>query len=147
MKNARAITAPSAQEVLPPAKRRGGQAAAPAKQRGGKPEHQPTKAMRDQVEQYSGFGTPQESIAKFVGVEGKALRKHYRKELDSGGDKANALVAASLFDMATGRNGAERQVSAAIFWMKTRAGWKESPQQAVVNGEIRVTFMASDADL
>jgi hypothetical protein len=50
------------------------------------------------------------------------LRKHYRTELDFGGVKANAQVAGFLFSSAKNGN-----VSAQIFWLKTRARWRESP--------------------
>src|SRR6185503_12562897 len=48
----------------------------------------------------------------------------YRDELDLGTTKANAQVAGFLFNSA--RNG---NVSAQIFWLKTRAGWKETPSE------------------
>ena len=54
----------------------------------------------------------------------KTLRKHYRGELDHGHVKANAKVAENLYRKATG-DGREA-VIAAIFWLKTRAGWKET---------------------
>jgi hypothetical protein len=45
------------------------------------------------------------------------------KELDLGTAKANAQVAGFLFNSA--RNG---NVTAQIFWLKTRVGWKETPE-------------------
>jgi len=56
----------------------------------------------------------------------KRLRKHYREELDTGHIKATAKVAESLFRKAT-TDGAQ-SVTAAIFWLKTRGGWRETPQ-------------------
>jgi len=52
------------------------------------------------------------------------LRKHYRDELDMGETKANAQVAGFLFTAA--RNG---NVTAQIFWLKTRARWREPPAE------------------
>jgi hypothetical protein len=63
-------------------------------------------------------------IAGVVGIDGKALRKHYRSELDHGHTKANARVDENLYRKATG-DGREA-VIAAIFWLKTRAGRKET---------------------
>jgi hypothetical protein len=60
-------------------------------------------------------------------VDPKTLRKHYRKELDKGHIKATAKVAESLFRKATGEG--SQSVTAAIFWLKTRAGWKETVVQ------------------
>jgi hypothetical protein len=61
-----------------------------------------------------------------VGIDAKTLRKHYREELDTGQIKATAKVAESLFRKAT--TDGSQSVTAAIFWLKTRGGWRESPQ-------------------
>lgn len=75
----------------------------------------------------SGFGLAQDKIARIVGITEPTLRKHYRNELDLGTDKANSLVADSLFRKAVGSG--PSSVTAAIFWLKTRAGWKETVVQ------------------
>ena len=93
----------------------------------GRHSHQPDPATRRQVEALAGFGVPEADIAGVVGVDPKTLRKHYRHELRQGHVKANAKVAENLFRKATG-DGREA-VIAAIFWMKTRAGWKETSVQ------------------
>ena len=72
----------------------------------------------------AGYGVPEAEIAGVVGIDAKTLRKHYRGELDHGHVKANAKVAENLYRKATG-DGREA-VIAAIFWLKTRAGWKET---------------------
>jgi hypothetical protein len=60
-------------------------------------------------------------------MDAKTLRKHFRPELDRGMVEANLKVGPSLFQLATsGRN-----VAAAIFWMKARAGWREKPEVEV----------------
>ena len=69
-------------------------------------------------------GIPQAQIASACGLSEPTLRKHYRHQLDHGGILANAKVAANLFRMATGEG--REAVAAAIFWMKTRGGWKET---------------------
>jgi len=69
------------------------------------------------------YGIPQPDIARVIGCDPKTLRKHYRDELDTGETKANAMVAQNLFRKATG-DGRE-SVTAAIFWLKTRARWSE----------------------
>ena len=58
-----------------------------------------------------------------IGIDPKTLRKHYRQELDYGHVKANAKVAENLFRKATGEG--RESVTAAIFWLKARARWKE----------------------
>jgi DNA-binding XRE family transcriptional regulator len=90
----------------------------------GQAPHEPTPAMRKQVEALAAYGIPQEEICKVVGVSKPTLHKYYRDELDTAMPKANARVAESLFKKATGDGTAA--VTAAIFWLKTRAGWKET---------------------
>jgi hypothetical protein len=83
----------------------------------------PTPAQRKQVEAMASYGIPQEDIARVIGCDSKTLRKHCRDELDTGETKANALVAQNLFRKATGEG--RESVTAAIFWLKTRARWTE----------------------
>jgi len=71
-----------------------------------------------------GYGVPELEISRVIGISDVTLRKYYRRELDIGITKANAKVAQSLFQKATGDG--SQSVTAAIFWMKTRAGWKET---------------------
>ena len=78
-----------------------------------------TEAMREKVRHLAGLGVRQDDIARIVGS--KTLRKRCRDDLDRGVAEANALVSGSLFAAATkGRN-----VTAQIFWLKTRARWRE----------------------
>jgi integrase len=87
----------------------------------------PTEEDRRLVRAMSGFGIPQEQIATHLGIDAKTLRKHFRQDLDRGMVEATAKVAQSLFQMATtGKN-----VAAAIFWMKARAGWREKHEVEV----------------
>jgi hypothetical protein len=90
----------------------------------GRPKHDPTPEQRKQVEAMASYGIPQEDIAKVIGICHVTLREHYRDELDSAQAKANAMVAQSLFKKAT--SDGTQSVTAAIFWLKTRAGWKET---------------------
>ena len=92
--------------------------------KGGRPPHAPTPELRRQVETMAGYGIPAADICLSVGVSPMTLRKHYRHELDIGHVKANSAVAQSLFKKATG-DGAQC-VTAAIFWAKTRMGWRET---------------------
>ena len=59
-----------------------------------------------------------------VGINPKKLRKYYREELDLGETKANAQVAGFLFNAAKNGN-----LTAQIFWLKTRARWKGTPSE------------------
>jgi hypothetical protein len=88
-----------------------------------RPRHKPDPASRRQVEALAGYGVPEAEIGEVIGVDPKTLRKHYRPELRQGHTKANAKVAESLYRKATGEG--PQSVTAAIFWLKTRAGWRE----------------------
>jgi len=88
----------------------------------------------------AGYGVPELSIARVVGIDAKTLRKHYRDELDTGQIKATAKVAESLFRKATGDG--SQSVTAAIFWLKTRGGWRETPQ----NHQVAVTDLTKLTD-
>lgn len=85
--------------------------------------HEPCEEDRRTVRALSGYGVPQEDIAIHMDIDAKTLRKHFRRELDRGTIEANAKVAAALFTMAT----VDKNVAAAIFWMKAGAGWREKP--------------------
>ena len=71
-----------------------------------------------------GVGIPADDIARSIGISADTLRKYYREELDNGTTKANAAVAQSLYKKALGEG--TGAVAAAIFWLKTRAGWRET---------------------
>jgi hypothetical protein len=78
------------------------------------------EAVRKRVRELAGVGVPQDDIARIIGCSPKTLRKRLRDELDLGVAEANATIAGSLFAKAK-----EGYVPAQIFWMKTRAGWRE----------------------
>ena len=90
----------------------------------GRRSHVPTPQDRRQVEAMSGYGIPEADVACVLEIDPKTLRKHYRTELNSGHIKATAKVAENLYRRATGEG--REAVIAAIFWLKTRAGWKET---------------------
>lgn len=93
--------------------------------------HRPEPGQRRQVEALAAYGIPEADISGVVGIDPKTLRKYYREELDLGETKANAQVAGFLFNAA--RNG---NVTAQIFWLKTRARWRETPMELKHSGSI-----------
>ena len=82
--------------------------------------HIPTDAQRQLVALHTTMGTTQDVLADILGIDKKTLRKHYREELDQSTAKANAQIGGALFNKAKGGD-----TAAMIFWMKTRAGWRE----------------------
>ena len=97
----------------------------------GRRAHRPDPSSRRQVEAMAAYGIPETDISRVVGVDAKTLRKHYREELDLGETKANAQVAGFLFNSARSGN-----VTAQIFWLKTRARWRETPVELRHSGSI-----------
>tara|TARA_E500000318_G_C3495241_1_gene186112 strand:- start:71 stop:358 length:288 start_codon:yes stop_codon:yes gene_type:complete len=79
-----------------------------------------------------------EQIAKIIGVSEKTLRKHYREELELGRVKANATIGGALFNSAK-----EGNTAAQIFWLKTRAGWRETNriEHGIDDGTIKPTVI------
>jgi hypothetical protein len=80
--------------------------------------------MRDRVEALAAYGTPHKKIARVLRLDLDVLRTGFEEELTTGRTKANSGAAEALYRtaIAGGREG----VTAAIFWLKARAGWKET---------------------
>jgi len=84
-----------------------------------RPKLNPTDEQRAKVKTYAATGTPQEQIARLIGIKSpKTLRKNFREELDFAAPEANAAVAGFLFKKAK-----EGNVEAQKFWLLHRAGW------------------------
>ena len=87
-----------------------------------RPRFVPTEEQRRTVKSLSAYGITQEEIATMVDLRSaKSLRKHFRQELDRGAIEATAQVSQTLYKMAT----SGKHPAATIFWLKTRAGWRE----------------------
>jgi hypothetical protein len=78
------------------------------------------EVAREKVRHLAGVGVRQDDIAKIIGCAPKTLRKRCRDDLDRGVAEANAMVSGYLFANAKAGN-----VAAQIFWLKTRAHWRE----------------------
>ena len=96
------------------------------KRKAGRPKHEPTDALRKQVESMAGVGIGADDIATVLELSKTTLYKHYKKELKKGHIKANAKVAAALYNNALSGN-----ATAQIFWAKTRLRWKEPKAEEV----------------
>lgn len=84
-------------------------------------EHIPDEKTRLLVKSLSAVGIRYVDIAHKLGINDETLRKHYKQELEDGRIDANASIGNTLFQQAKNGN-----TSAAIFWLKTRANWKET---------------------
>jgi hypothetical protein len=90
-------------------------------------EFKPTNAQRALVKKLSGYGIPQDSIRALIvnSLTGEpislpTLHKNFRTEIDRGMVDANQKVIGALYKSAIGGN-----VTAQIFWAKTRCGYRE----------------------
>ena len=104
--------------------------------------HNPDPGQRRQVEAMAAYGIPEADIARVIGIDAKTLRKHYRDELDTGATKATARVAEFLYRRATTEG--PQAVTAAIFWLKTRARWKETSLHEV-SGPVEIKLSWDDS--
>lgn len=84
-------------------------------------EHIPTDESRKLVKNLSAVGIRYVDIAQKIGISDDTLVKHYKKDLEDGRIDANASIGQTLFQQAKDGN-----TTAAIFWLKTRANWKET---------------------
>ena len=104
----------------------------------GRPAYKPTQENKDTVKRLSALGCPHEDIAIRLKISSDTLVKYYKNELDEGRIDANAAIAGTLFQQAKNGN-----TAAAIFWLKTRAKWKETnvnEHSGVNGGEIRLAW-------
>ena len=96
------------------------------------------EGLREKVRHLAGLGVPQDDIAKIVGCAPKTLRKRFRVELDRGVAEANAMISGCLFTAAKAGN-----ITAMIFWLKTRAHWHERPP---ADGPVAKADAGSDSE-
>ena len=93
--------------------------------------HVPTEKTRAEVAALNSFGNTQEEIALYLGICVDTLAKYYRYELDTAVIKANAQVARSLFNKAV----AQDDLSAQIFWLKTRGKWRTADKDKEIEAD------------
>ena len=97
-----------------------------AKDKGGRPPHLANETTRNKVFMLSTVGTRHEDIATVLNISADTLTKYYHNELAKGRIEANASVAETLFKQAK-----EGNTTAMIFWLKSRAKWKETSQHEI----------------
>jgi hypothetical protein len=97
----------------------------------GRPAYEPSEKDRAQVSALTAMGIPDYDIAKVMQISEPTLRKYYFRELEIGHISANSKVAQTLYKTATDPSN-PKSVTAAIFWLKARAGWKEDSGMAAM---------------
>lgn len=102
------------------------------KQKTGRPPHVPTEATRQTVALHATVGTRQEVMAEILGISVDTLQNYYRSELDTSREKANAAVGGALYKKAMSGDTASM-----IFWLKTRARWRETVDISNEDGSLK----------
>jgi hypothetical protein len=97
--------------------------------------YKPDEKSSKQITLMAGIGLTHDQIAKVMGISDETLRRHYKKELATAKTMLNTQVANNLFRIATSSE--KGAVAAAIFWMKTRAGWKETIDLSNEDGSLK----------
>lgn len=87
----------------------------------GAPPYVSDDKTRGLVRTAAGYGLPQKMIAVLAGISVPTLEKYYGQELKDGEATATFEVAKTLYTRAT----TGKDLGAAIFWLKARAGWRE----------------------
>jgi hypothetical protein len=118
----------------------------------GRPSHVPTDALRKRVKQHAALGVTQNELSRILGIDKHTLEKHYRQELDVAMIELNTAVAGKLASAATSKSHTGPTVTAAMFWARTRMGWKETLVQqhtgidgGPIKSEATVTHAADDS--
>lgn len=107
--------------------------------RGSPSPHKPTSETREKVYDFSSFGNTQAEIARYLDITPETLCKHYRKELDNATMEKNRSVAKNLYRKATEGD----DITAQIFWLKTRARWKYADNET---SSVSVESTLADVD-
>lgn len=92
----------------------------------GRRRHEPTAESRKYVATAAGLGATQAGLSAILGISIPTLERHYRKELDTGTERANLTIAGKLYKLAASDENTQAAVIARIFWLKSRARWRES---------------------
>ena len=107
-----------------------------------RPKLNPSQEERLMVKTMAAMGATHEYIAARIGIRSpKTLRKHFREEIDFGAAEANLVVSQSLHKKA--RDG---DVTAGIFWMKSRAGWRDGSNFERVSGSPAPFIVSLDKE-
>jgi rhamnogalacturonyl hydrolase YesR len=90
------------------------------------PRYKPTDETRALIQRCVVAGFDEATIAICAGIGETTLKKYYAKELRESANRANAAVVGALY-----KNAMEGNVSAQIFWCKTRLCWRETDRLEV----------------
>ncbi len=110
----------------------------------GRPAFEPTAEQIYSVELMASIGLTHVQIAGALGICDKTLRKHFSEQLEHGRARTITTVADSLMRQAIAGN-----MQAAIFYLRAKAGWKETTVNELTGadgGAIKSESSLSDED-
>lgn len=107
----------------------------------GRPLKKHDPAIASEIQRLRSQGVSVKDICSLVEISERSARRIYKSELESGKSQANAAIAGKLFELAMAGN-----VTALIFWAKTRMGWRENPKEAGTDIETLKKGIASAFD-
>lgn len=90
----------------------------------------PTDKSRIEVTALKSCGITNDLIAQYLGISHDTLERHYRHELSTAQIKANTEMAMTLY-----KKGLNGDVTAMIFWLKTRAKWRTEDAKILDSNE------------
>lgn len=98
-------------------------------------------AIASEILRLRGQGVSVKDICSLVEISERSARRIYKSELERGKSQANAAIAGKLYELCMNGN-----VTALIFWAKTRMGWSEKPKEAGTDIETLKKGIASAFD-
>ena len=113
------------------------------KKKPGRPAFEPTDQQRRQVKTMAGYGMIPDHIARVIGVSAPTLRRHFESELEDGLATAAVQMTQTLFKQATDPE--KPNITAMIFWLKAKAGWRDRDAAVYVKKEDEKTEKAKEA--
>jgi hypothetical protein len=92
----------------------------------GRVTNKPTEQSRQLVEKLAAYGVKRTEIAMELDISEDTLVRHYRVELELGTARVTEKIATRLAAIALQEDDLRAALPACIFWLKTRAGWRET---------------------
>jgi transposase len=114
----------------------------------GRPAYVPVDSDKAKIRLMVVAGLTAKQISEVIGIGKTTLYEHYKRELQTAAREANSAVVGNLYALT------KKHPAAAIFWCKTRLGWKEkeletaSAESTTINiyPEAKPARYESDAD-
>lgn len=95
---------------------------------------EPNDKQRQVCQNLAGLGLSERNICRIIGVSQPTLDRWLTNELEMGRAMANGIVANKLFNHCLAGN-----LSAIMFWMRTRMGWVE-PKAPIDEDQLKEDF-------